>query len=167
MSVWTTCCYHHRRTGWENEYPEGGVCSQVRAIIKQLRENKELRGVVLSPRNQTTSLLAQTSTWSPMQNGTRSGSTGAAGSTVNGGIHALPVPVIAAIHGACLGGGWSWRWRATVACVLTILKRCWFAWSTTWIITRFRRHPAFTRLIGVSTALEMILTGKQLRANRH
>lgn len=36
--------------------------SQVRAIIKQLRENKELRGVVLSPRNQTTSLLAQTST---------------------------------------------------------------------------------------------------------
>lgn len=36
--------------------------SQVRAIIKQLRENKELRGVCLSPRNQTTSLLAQTST---------------------------------------------------------------------------------------------------------
>ncbi len=38
--------------------------SQVRAIIKQLRENKELRGVAwcLSPRNQTTSLLAQTST---------------------------------------------------------------------------------------------------------
>lgn len=36
--------------------------SQVRAIIKQLRENKELRGVVLSPLNRTTSLLAQTST---------------------------------------------------------------------------------------------------------
>lgn len=36
--------------------------SQVRAIIKQLRENKELRGVGLSPLNRTTSLLAQTST---------------------------------------------------------------------------------------------------------
>ena len=36
--------------------------SQVRAIIKQLRENKELRAWCLSPRNQTTSLLAQTST---------------------------------------------------------------------------------------------------------
>ncbi len=36
--------------------------SQVRAIIKQLRENKELRGVVFAPLNRTTSLLAQTST---------------------------------------------------------------------------------------------------------
>lgn len=36
--------------------------SQVRAIIKQLRENKELRAWCLSPLNRTTSLLAQTST---------------------------------------------------------------------------------------------------------
>ncbi|UMX91578.1 hypothetical protein MJ581_13560 [Escherichia coli] len=42
---------------------EGGACPQVRAIIKQLRENKVLRGVVfVSALNRTTSLLAQTST---------------------------------------------------------------------------------------------------------
>ena len=36
--------------------------SQVRAIIKQLRENKELRGVCLSPLNRTTLSPEQTST---------------------------------------------------------------------------------------------------------
>lgn len=36
--------------------------SQVRAIIKQLRENKELRGVCLSPRNRTILSPEQTST---------------------------------------------------------------------------------------------------------
>lgn len=36
--------------------------SQVRAIIKQLRKTKSCAAWCLSPRNQTTSLLAQTST---------------------------------------------------------------------------------------------------------
>lgn len=36
--------------------------SQVRAIIKQLRKTKSCVAWCLSPRNQTTSLLAQTST---------------------------------------------------------------------------------------------------------
>ncbi len=78
-------------------------------------------------------------------------------------IHALPIPVIAAIHGACLGGGLelalAWRWSRLV---LTILKT----------VLGLPEAPGsggtqrLPRLIGVSTALEMILTGKQLRAKQ-
>ncbi len=166
MFVWTTLLSSPRRTGWENEYPEGGICLAGTPIIKQLRENKELRGVVFVSANQTTSLLAQTSTWSATAKRRRSGSTGAAGATVNGGDSCFAIPVIAAIHGACLGGGLELAWRATVVFVLTILKRCSVCLNTTWIVTRFRRYPAFTAPDRFSTALEMILTGKQLRAKQ-
>lgn len=48
--------------GEKNEYPEGGVCPQVRAIIKQPVKTKSCEAWCLSPLNRTTSLLAQTST---------------------------------------------------------------------------------------------------------
>lgn len=60
--------------------------SQVRAIIKQIRENKELRGVVfVSAKPDNFIAGADIKHDRQLQNGARSGSTGAAGATVNGG----------------------------------------------------------------------------------
>ncbi|MFZ7872246.1 enoyl-CoA hydratase-related protein [Escherichia coli] len=59
----------------------------------------------MSPLNRTTSLLGADINMIGMQNGARSGSSGAAGPQLMAEIHALPIQVIAAIHGACLGGG--------------------------------------------------------------
>ncbi|VTR48081.1 Fatty acid oxidation complex subunit alpha [Serratia fonticola] len=38
-------------------------------------------------------------------------------------IAAFPVPVVAAIHGACLGAGWSWHWPAIAASARWMTKR--------------------------------------------
>ncbi|XNM49582.1 enoyl-CoA hydratase-related protein [Escherichia coli] len=63
--------------------------------------------------------------------------------------------------------GWSWRWRATVACVLMILKRYSVCPEVQLgLLPGSGGTQRLPRLIGVSTALEMILTGKQLRAKQ-
>lgn len=82
-------------------------------------------------------------------------------------IHALPVPVIAAIHGACLGGGL----ELALAChgrmctddPKTVLG---LPEVQLGLLPGSGGTQRLPRLIGVSTALEMILTGKQLRAKQ-
>lgn len=119
--------------------------SQVRAIIKQLRENKELRGVVfVSAKPDNFIAGADINMIGNCKTAQEAEALARQGQQLMAEIHALPIPVIAAIHGACLVVGWSWRWRATVAFVLTILKRCSVCLKYNLIVTRFRRHPAFT-----------------------
>ena len=74
--------------------------SQVRAIIKQLRENKELRGVVfVSAKPDNFIAGADINMIGNLQNGARSGSSGAAGQQL-----------MAEIHAAHSGyRGYSWR----------------------------------------------------------
>ncbi|MFP1591744.1 enoyl-CoA hydratase-related protein [Escherichia coli] len=63
--------------------------------------------------------------------------------------------------------GWSWRWRATVAFVLTILKAVLgLPEVQLGLLPGSGGTQRLPRLIGVSTALRMILTGKQLRAKQ-
>lgn len=99
--------------------------SQVRAIIKQLRENKELRGVVfVSAKPDNFIAGADINMIGNCKTAQEAEVLARQGQQLMAEIHALPIPVIAAIHGACPAAGWSWRWRATVVFVLTILKRC-------------------------------------------
>jgi 3-hydroxyacyl-CoA dehydrogenase/enoyl-CoA hydratase/3-hydroxybutyryl-CoA epimerase len=82
-------------------------------------------------------------------------------------IHALPIPVIAAIHGACLGGGL----ELALACHSRICTDdaktvFWAAGSAVGLLPGSGGTQRLPRLVGVSTALEMILTGKQLRARQ-
>ena len=90
--------------------------SQVRAIIKQLRENKELRGVVfVSAKPDNFIAGADINMIGNCKTAQEAEVLARQGQQLMAEIHALPIPVIAAIHGA---------WRATVVFVLTILKRC-------------------------------------------
>jgi 3-hydroxyacyl-CoA dehydrogenase/enoyl-CoA hydratase/3-hydroxybutyryl-CoA epimerase len=81
-------------------------------------------------------------------------------------IHALPIPVIAAIHGACLGGGL----ELALACHSRICtddaKTVLGCRSAVGLLPGSGGTQRLPRLVGVSTALEMILTGKQLRARQ-
>ena len=80
--------------------------SQVRAIIKQLRENKELRGVVfVSAKPDNFIAGADINMIGNCKTAQEAEALARQGQQLMAEIHALPIPVIAAIHGACLGGG--------------------------------------------------------------
>ncbi|CAQ83509.1 MULTISPECIES: fatty acid oxidation complex subunit alpha FadJ [Photorhabdus] len=78
-----------------------------------------------------------------------------------------PLPVVAAIHGACLGGGLelalACHWRI---CSLDDKTRLGLPEVQLGLLPGSGGTQRLPRLIGVSSALDMILTGKQLRARQ-
>ncbi len=82
-------------------------------------------------------------------------------------IDAFPIPVVAAIHGACLGGGL----ELALACHSRICTHddktmLGLPEVQLGLLPGSGGTQRLPRLVGVSTALEMILTGKQLRARQ-
>lgn len=142
--------------------------SQVRAIIKQLRENKELRGVVfISAKPDNFIAGADINMIGNCKTAQEAEALARQGQQLMAEIHALPIPVIAAIHGACLGGGL----ELALAChgrVCTDDPKTVLGLSEVQLglLPGSGGTQRLPRLIGVSTALEMILTGKQLRAKQ-
>ncbi|PLY45152.1 fatty acid oxidation complex subunit alpha FadJ [Lelliottia sp. F153] len=138
---------------------------QVRAILRQIRENKDIRGLIFisaKPDNfiagADINMIARAGSAQEAEELARQGQ------QIMAEIHALPIPVIAAIHGACLGGGL----ELALACHSRI---CTDDGKTVLGLPEVQLGllpgsggtQRLPRLIGVSTALEMILTGKQLR----
>jgi 3-hydroxyacyl-CoA dehydrogenase/enoyl-CoA hydratase/3-hydroxybutyryl-CoA epimerase len=79
---------------------------QVRAMLKQIRENKALRGLVfISAKPDNFIAGADINMIARANNALEAEELARQGQQVMAEIHALSVPVIAAIHGACLGGG--------------------------------------------------------------
>ena len=138
---------------------------QVRAILRQIRENKDIRGLIFisaKPDNfiagADINMIVRASSAQEAEELARQGQ------QIMAEIHALPIPVIAAIHGACLGGGL----ELALAChsrictddAKTVLG---LPEVQLGLLPGSGGTQRLPRLIGVSTALEMILTGKQLR----
>jgi len=80
--------------------------SQVRAILKQIRDNKALRGVVfISAKPDNFIAGADINMIGSCRSAQEAETLARQGQQMMAEINALPIPVIAAIHGACLGGG--------------------------------------------------------------
>ena len=138
---------------------------QVRAIVRQIRDNKSLRGAVLisaKPDNfiagADINMIARCTTAQEAQALARQGQ------QIMAEIHGLAIPVIAAIHGACLGGGL----ELALACHGRVCSddektRLGLPEVQLGLLPGSGGTQRLPRLIGVSGALEMILTGKQLR----
>lgn len=142
--------------------------SQVRAILKQLRENRELRGVVfISAKADNFIAGADINMIGNCASAQEAEALARQGQQLMAEINGLPVSVIAAIHGACLGGGL----ELALACHERI---CTDDGKTVLGLPEVQLGllpgsggtQRLPRLVGVSTALEMILTGKQLRAKQ-
>ncbi|HCE8952856.1 TPA: fatty acid oxidation complex subunit alpha FadJ [Raoultella ornithinolytica] len=141
---------------------------QVRAIVRQIRDNKTLRGVVLisaKPDNfiagADINMIARCATAQEAEALARQGQ------QIMAEIHGLAIPVIAAIHGACLGGGL----ELALACHGRVCSddektRLGLPEVQLGLLPGSGGTQRLPRLIGVSGALEMILTGKQLRARQ-
>ncbi len=141
---------------------------QVRAMLRQIRENKAIRGLVFisaKPDNfiagADINMIARATSAQEAEDLARQGQ------QVMAEIHALSIPVVAAIHGACLGGGL----ELALAChnrictddAKTVLG---LPEVQLGLLPGSGGTQRLPRLVGVSTALEMILTGKQLRARQ-
>jgi len=141
---------------------------QVRAMLKQIRENKAIRGVVfISAKPDNFIAGADINMIARAQNAQEAEELARQGQQVMAEIHALPIPTIAAIHGACLGGGL----ELALAChsrictddAKTVLG---LPEVQLGLLPGSGGTQRLPRLIGVSTALEILLTGKQLRARQ-
>ncbi|MBM3073478.1 fatty acid oxidation complex subunit alpha FadJ [Lelliottia sp. RWM.1] len=141
---------------------------QVRAMLKQIRENKDIRGLVfISAKADNFIAGADINMIARAKNAQEAEELARQGQQVMAEIHALSIPVIAAIHGACLGGGL----ELALAChrrictddAKTVLG---LPEVQLGLLPGSGGTQRLPRLVGVSTALEMILTGKQLRARQ-
>ncbi len=138
---------------------------QVRAILKQIRENKDLRGVVfISAKKDNFVAGADIHMIDRCKTAKDAEELARQGQQVMAEIHALTIPAIAAIHGACLGGGL----ELALAChgrVCTDDPKTQLGLPEVQLglLPGSGGTQRLPRLIGVSTALEMILTGKMLR----
>lgn len=138
---------------------------QVRAILKQIRDNKALSGVVfISAKEDNFIAGADINMIGDCKTAQEAETLARQGQQIMADIRALPITVIAAINGACLGGGL----ELALAChgrictddPKTVLG---LPEMQLGLLPGSGGTQRLPRLIGVSTALEMILTGKQLR----
>ncbi|MDP9568683.1 UNVERIFIED_ORG: 3-hydroxyacyl-CoA dehydrogenase/enoyl-CoA hydratase/3-hydroxybutyryl-CoA epimerase [Kosakonia oryzae] len=138
---------------------------EVRAMLKQIRDNKALRGVVfISAKADNFIAGADINMIARCQTAKEAEDLARQGQQVMAEIHALSIPVVAAIHGACLGGGL----ELALAChrrICTDDAKTMLGLPEVQLglLPGSGGTQRLPRLIGVSTALEMILTGKQLR----
>ncbi|HCW7015988.1 TPA: fatty acid oxidation complex subunit alpha FadJ [Citrobacter farmeri] len=142
--------------------------SQVRAMLKQIRENKAIRGVVIiSAKADNFIAGADINMISRCKSAQEAETLARQGQQLMAEINALPIPVVAAIHGACLGGGL----ELALACharvctddAKTVLG---LPEVQLGLLPGSGGTQRLPRRVGISIALDMILTGKQLRAKQ-
>src|SRR5918995_5379209 len=138
------------------------------ALLIRLRDDAEIRGVVLvSGKSDTFIAGADIEEFTALTTQAEAERLSFEGQEMVNRVEALPKPVVAAIHGACLGGG------------LEMVLACHYRVATDHPKTQLglpevqlglipgaggcQRLP---RLIGARAALDMILTGKSERASK-
>ena len=89
------------------------------------------------------------------------------GQEIFGRIAALPIPTLSAIHGICLGGGL----ELSLACSRRVASdhpktRLGLPEVQLGVLPGWGGSSRLPRLVGLQAALDMILTGKQLRADK-
>mgnify|MGYP005984808533 CR=1 FL=1 len=138
---------------------------QVSAIVRQLRENHMLEGVVIiSGKPDNFIAGADINMIADCKSAAEAQSLARQGQQIMAEIAGLPVPVVAAIHGPCLGGGL----ELALACHRRICSdddktRLGLPEVQLGLLPGSGGTQRLPRLVGVTLALEMMLTGKQLR----
>ncbi len=138
---------------------------EVHNIIKQIRDNTALQGLIfISGKPDNFIAGADINMIASCQTALEAQTLAHQGQQIMAEIAALPIPVVAAIHGACLGGGL----ELALACHSRICTddektKLGLPEVQLGLMPGSGGTQRLPRLIGVSHALDMILTGKQLR----
>lgn len=138
---------------------------EVHAIVKQVRDNSALQGLVfISGKADNFIAGADINMIAGCKTVQEAQSLARQGQQIMAEIAALPIPVVAAIHGACLGGGL----ELALACHSRLCTddpktRLGLPEVQLGLLPGSGGTQRLPRLVGISNALDMILTGKQLR----
>ena len=141
---------------------------QIRAVLAEARSNPQLAGVVLiSGKSDNFVAGADISMIARCQTAEEAEALARQGQEVMAEIAALPFPVVAAIHGACLGGGLELALACSARiCTLDDKTRLGLPEVQLGLLPGSGGTQRLPKLIGVPQALPLILSGKQLRARQ-
>ncbi|SIQ21058.1 3-hydroxyacyl-CoA dehydrogenase / enoyl-CoA hydratase / 3-hydroxybutyryl-CoA epimerase [Aeromonas sp. RU39B] len=141
---------------------------EVRAVLAKVRDNNDLIGMVIRSGKPDSFIAgADISMLDACKSAADAEQLAKAGQTLFGEIEALAIPVIAAIHGPCLGGGLelalACHGRVATDHGKTVLG---LPEVQLGLLPGSGGTQRLPRLIGVAKALDLILTGKQVRAKQ-
>lgn len=141
---------------------------QITAIIAEARRDPQLAGLVLiSGKVDNFIAGADISMIDRCQSAQEAEALAKQGQEVMAALDALPFPVVAAIHGACLGGGLELALACDARiCSLDDKTRLGLPEVQLGLLPGSGGTQRLPRLIGVQQALPLILTGKTLRAKQ-
>ncbi len=141
---------------------------QITAIIAEARRDPQLAGLVLiSGKADNFIAGADISMIDRCQSAAEAEALAKQGQEVMVALAALPFPVVAAIHGACLGGGLELALACDARiCTLDDKTRLGLPEVQLGLLPGSGGTQRLPRLIGVQQALPLILTGKSLRAKQ-
>ncbi|MHB2093391.1 fatty acid oxidation complex subunit alpha FadJ [Pantoea dispersa] len=141
---------------------------QIRAVLAEARSDAQLAGLVLiSGKRDNFVAGADISMIASCETAQQAEALARQGQEVMAEIAALPFPVVAAIHGACLGGGLELALACDARiCSLDEKTRLGLPEVQLGLLPGSGGTQRLPRLIGVQQALPLILSGKQLRAKQ-
>ena len=141
---------------------------QIKAVLVEARSNAQLAGLVfISGKKDNFIAGADISMIANCQTATEAEALALQGQEVMALLAALPFPVVAAIHGACLGGGLELALACDARiCSLDDKTRLGLPEVQLGLLPGSGGTQRLPRLIGVQQALPLMLTGKQLRAKQ-
>ncbi|MFU9136764.1 fatty acid oxidation complex subunit alpha FadJ [Erwinia tasmaniensis] len=142
--------------------------SQIREVIARARENPQLAGLVLiSGKPDSFIAGADIAMIAGCQTAGEAETLAREGQKVMAEIAALPVPVVAAIHGACLGGGLELALACNQrVCTLDDKTRLGLPEVQLGLLPGSGGTQRLPQLVGASAALDLILSGRTLRARQ-
>lgn len=141
---------------------------EITAIIAEARRDPQLAGLVLiSGKTDNFIAGADISMIDRCQSAQEAEALAKQGQEVMAALDALPFPVVAAIHGACLGGGLELALACDARiCSLDDKTRLGLPEVQLGLLPGSGGTQRLPRLIGVRQALPLILTGKSVRAKQ-
>lgn len=142
--------------------------TQIRTVLSAARSHAQLAGLVLiSGKPDSFIAGADIAMIAACHTAQQAEALATQGQDVMAEIAALPFPVIAAIHGACLGGGLELALACSARiCTLDDKTRLGLPEVQLGLLPGSGGTQRLPRLIGVQQALTLMLSGKQLRARQ-
>ncbi|MFD1804745.1 fatty acid oxidation complex subunit alpha FadJ [Mixta tenebrionis] len=141
---------------------------EIRNVIAQVRQQRELAGLIfISGKPDSFIAGADISMIDACRSADEARQLAEQGQRIMSEIAALPLPVVAAIHGACLGGGLELALACDRrVCTLDDKTRLGLPEVQLGLLPGSGGTQRLPRLIGASQALNLMLTGKALRAQQ-